>query len=108
MKKLMLMFVVLFMFGCESGFPTEETVTREKACDLCKENRCKDQLNNCNQLDLCVRFVYCVDEKHDTCDQCNSDKDLTYGFPTWKEFADCVSEQCSDVCDTNAVENCSK
>ena len=108
MKKLAFAFVVLFALGCESGLAIDETVSQNEACDLCKENRCKDQMNNCNQFDLCGRFVSCIDEKHYTCDQCNSDKDLAYGFPGWKELASCVYSQCSDICDTSAVENCSK
>lgn len=108
MKKLVFIILVLFNFGCESDLIVGETVSSEEACNLCEEERCKVQINNCDQSDLCGRFNVCIEQKHFTCDQCNSDKDMTSGYSVWKELANCVYLQCSDVCDTSAVKGCSK
>lgn len=106
MKKLMFAFTVLFVFGCESGFATEETITRNEACGICKEKKCEKELNVCVDLDLCGRFDVCIEQKQLTCDQCKSEPDLIGGFPTWSDFENCLVSNCSNVCDS-VIDSCS-
>ena len=98
---------VIAVVGCETGDPTETEISSEQDCQLCEKTYCKKQLDSCNQFDLCKRFDVCIEETNSSCDECKSDKDLIYGFPAWKELADCNYYNCSLSCSKGASLSCS-